>query len=162
MNITIRQATTEDLDTIAKVEAECFPKEEAATKDSLKKRLNTFPKSFLLAEVEGKVVGFINGCITNKTVIYDELYDDANLHIPDGDYQAIFGLDVITEYRCMGIAEKLMNKLIEISKISGRKGMILTCKDRLIKYYEKFGYVNKGVSKSVHGGAIWYDMILKF
>ena len=69
---------------------------------------------------------------------------------------------MITEYRCMGIAEKLMNKLIEISKISGRKGMILTCKDRLIKYYEKFGYVNKGVSKSVHGGAIWYDMILKF
>ena len=27
---------------------------------------------------------------------------------------------------------------------------------------EKFGYKNLGVSKSVHGGAVWYDMILDF
>ena len=40
--------------------------------------------------------------------------------------------------------------------------MILTCKDRLIPYYEKFGYRNLGVSASVHGGAVWYDMILEF
>ncbi len=30
--------------------------------------------------------------------------------------------------------------------------MILTCKDRLIHYYEKFGYRNLGLSASVHGG----------
>ena len=35
----------------------------------------------------------------------------------------------------------------------GRKGLILTCKDRLIHYYAKFGYKNMGVSESVHGGA---------
>ena len=31
--------------------------------------------------------------------------------------------------------------------------------DAMIK---KFGYKNKGISKSVHGGAVWYDMILEF
>ena len=40
--------------------------------------------------------------------------------------------------------------------------MILTCKEKLIPFYEGFGYVNCGVSKSVHGGAVWYDMELDF
>ncbi len=55
-----------------------------------------------------------------------------------------------------------MDYLIEDAGKRGRKGLILTCKDRLIHYYEKFGYVNLGVSESVHGGAVWYDMLLEF
>ena len=55
-----------------------------------------------------------------------------------------------------------MNRLIETARERGKKGLILTCKDRLIHYYEKFGYVNMGISQSVHGGAVWYDMILEF
>ena len=55
-----------------------------------------------------------------------------------------------------------MNTLIERARKQGRKGLILTCKEHLIKYYESFGYVNMGVSASVHGGAVWYDMILEF
>ncbi|WML33183.1 GNAT family N-acetyltransferase [Clostridium sp. OS1-26] len=162
MNITIRQASIEDVDEVTKVEASCFPEAEAATKKSLEQRINTFPESFFVAETDGKVIGFINGCIINGTVIYDELYKDSTLHIPDGDYQTIFGLDVIPEYRNKGIAAQLMNYMIEVSKAAGRKGVILTCKERLIHYYEKFGYVNKGISESVHGGAKWYDMILEF
>jgi len=161
-NITIRQVTIDDLDSVSKVEEICFPQSEAASRKSLKQRINVFAASFFVAEIEGKIIGFINGCITNKTTIYDELYKDSSLHIPAGDYQTIFGLDVVPEYRNQGIAAKLMNYMIKISKESGRKGVILTCKKKLIHYYEKFGYVNKGVSKSVHGGAEWYDMILEF
>ena len=40
-------------------------------------------------------------------------------------------------------------------------GVVLTCKDRLIHYYEKFGFVNEGLTaKSTHGGAEWYQMRL--
>ncbi|MBV4420588.1 GNAT family N-acetyltransferase [Clostridium tyrobutyricum] len=162
MDIIIRQALLKDLDAISKVEAICFPKSEAATRESLKQRLNTFSESFFVAEKDKKIIGFINGCIINGTVIYDELYEDSTLHVPNGDYQTIFGLDVIPKYRNHGIALQLMNYIIDLSKISGRKGMVLTCKKRLIHYYEKFGYVNKGISKSVHGGVQWYDMLLKF
>ena len=48
------------------------------------------------------------------------------------------------------------------AKQSGRKGLILTCKEGLIGFYEQFGYKNMGISASVHGGAVWYDMILEF
>ena len=162
MNITIRQATIEDLDSITKVEAICFPIAEAATRDSFNQRINTFSKSFFVAEIEGNIIGFINGSIINETVIYDELFEDSTLHIPDGDYQTIFGLDVMPDYRNVGVAAQLMNYMIEVSKLAGRKGVILTCKKKLIDYYAKFGYINKGISKSIHGGAEWYDMILEF
>ncbi|WP_298842490.1 GNAT family N-acetyltransferase [Clostridium sp.] len=160
MMIKIRQAVTEDLDAITKVEASCFPEAEAATKISLEERIKTFSESFFVAEVDEKIIGFVNGCVINGTVIYDQLYENAKLHNQNGDYQTIFGLDVVSEYRNQGIAAQLMNYMIEASKVAGRKGVILTCKERLIHYYSKFGYKNMGVSESVHGGAKWYDMTL--
>lgn len=162
MDIKIRRVSIKDLDEVSEVEARCFPEAEAASRTSLEKRIMTFPDSFFVAELDEKIVGFINGCITNEKTIYDELFSDATLHIPDGDYQAIFGLDVISDYRNQGIAAQLMNYMIEISRLAGRKGVILTCKEKLIHYYSKFGFKNKGVSKSNHGGSLWYDMILEF
>lgn len=162
MDIIIRKVSITDLDSVTKVEWNCFPEAEAATKESLEQRIKTFSESFFVAEIDGEMIGFINGCIINGTIIYDELYNDATLHIPDGDYQTIFGLDVVPHYRNQGIAAQLMNYMIEVSKEAGQKGVILTCKQKLIHYYEKFGYVNKGISESVHGGAEWYDMILEF
>lgn len=161
MNIRIRQVSIGDLDEVAKIEVICFPEAEAASRESFEKRIKTFPDSFFVAEKDGKIIGFINGCITNETAIYDELYENSSLHVKNGAYQTIFGLDVIPDYQRKGIAAQLMNYMIKVAKESGRKGVILTCKERLIHYYSKFGYVNKGISKSVHGGARWYDMILE-
>lgn len=161
MNIRIRQVVIEDLDEVTKIEKICFPEAEAASRESFERRIKTFPDSFFVAEDDEKIIGFINGCVTNETTIYDELYENSLLHVKDGVYQTIFGLDVIPDYQRQGIAAQLMNHMIKVAKESGREGIILTCKEKLIHYYEKFGYVNKGISKSVHGGARWYDMILE-
>ena len=163
MNYQIRNATLEDLDAITAVEATCFPPAEAADKNSFQLRITTFPESFFLAEtMDDEIIGFINGCTTNETVLKDELYHNVSLHNPAGDYQTIFGLDVLPAYRRQGIAADLMNHLIEISKKRGKKGIILTCKDHLIHYYETFGYEHQGISNSTHGGAVWNDMTLLF
>ena len=163
MVYTIRNVKAEDLDQVTEVEALCFPAAEAATEESVRKRIETFPESFFVAENEsGKIIGFINGCVTDERTIRDEMFEDSGLHRADGMYQSIFGLDVIPEYRRQGVAADLMNHLIQTAKARGKKGMILTCKDRLIHYYEKFGYRSLGISGSVHGGAVWYDMLLEF
>lgn len=162
MEYHIRNVTPDDLDAVTAVEATCFPAAEAADRESFQLRINTFPESFFVAETEdGNIIGFINGCVTNSTILEDELYHNASLHEPMGDYQTIFGLDVMPEYRCQGIAASLMQHLIQVTKERGKKGLILTCKDHLIHYYEKFGYEHQGVSNSTHGGAIWNDMLLK-
>lgn len=162
INIEIRPVNIEDLDAVTAVEAECFPAAEAATRESFAHRIATFPECFFVATHNGEIIGFINGCATNERTIRDEMFEDSTLHDPNGCYQSIFGLDVIEKYQRQGIAAELMNHLIENARTKGRKGLILTCKDRLIHYYAKFGYKNLGVSASVHGGAVWYDMILEF
>lgn len=162
MEIRIRKAEAKELDAITGVEAECFPAAEAAGKEAFRRRLETFPDSFFVAEADGRIIGFINGCVTDERTIRDEMFEDSSLHRPAGAYQSIFGLDVTEPFRRQGVAARLMNHLIEDARQKGRKGLILTCKEPLIHYYEKFGYKNLGVSASVHGGAVWYDMILEF
>ena len=59
--VTIRYVAPEDLDAVTMVEATCFPEAEAATRDRIEARIQTFPKNFWVAEVDGRVIGFING-----------------------------------------------------------------------------------------------------
>ena len=59
-------------------------------------------------------------------------------------------------------AARVMERVIADARAQGRKGCVLTCKDRLIHYYETFGFQNEGVSSSTHGGVVWYDMRLIF
>lgn len=157
MDIKIRRVSIEDLDSVSEVETRCFPEAEAATKSSIEQRIKTFPESFFVAEIDGIIIGFINGCVTNEMTIFDELFSDATLHIPNGDYQAIFGLDVISDYRKQGIAAQLMNHMIEVSRLNSRKGVILTCKDKLIHYYTKFGFKIKAFQNL--STAVVYGMI---
>ena len=161
LEIIIRFANKSDLDSIIKIESICFPKEEAASEDSLKKRFEAFPENFIVAEtkIDKKIIGFINGCTYDKPELPDILYEDASLHNKNGEYQTIFGIDTLPDYRRQGVGEHLMRSLINLTRKRGKKGLVLTCKDYLIHYYEKFGYKNMGVSKSCHGGAKWNDML---
>ena len=163
MRYSIRNGELKDLEEITKVEAVCFPASEAAGREAFAMRLSAFPDSFFVAEEteSGAIIGFINGAAVNQETICDEMFEDAGWHRPDGAYQSVFGLDVVPQWRKQGVAAALMETLIQDAREKGRKGLILTCKERLIPYYQKFGYQCLGLSKSVHGGAVRYDMILE-
>ncbi|MDN0032173.1 GNAT family N-acetyltransferase [Oscillibacter ruminantium] len=158
----IRTATMADLSALTAVEAACFPVAEAATEADFAARLRIYPNHFWLLEQDGEVVSFVNGMVTDEPTIRDEMYANASLHREDGAWQAIFGVNTLPDYRRRGLAGQLLTAAAEDARTAGRRGCILTCKDRLIHYYEKFGYQNQGVSQSVHGGAVWYDMTLEF
>lgn len=69
----------------------------------------------------------------------------------------------LTEYRRHGYAGTLLRRAIDDAKQQGRKGLVLTCKERLIPYYVKFGFKDEGVSdKSTHGNVVWHQMRLVF
>lgn len=46
------------------------------------------------------------------------------------------------------------------AKAQNRSGLVLTCKNKLINYYSKFGFKNEGISESTHGDVQWYQMRL--
>ena len=158
----IRTATMADLAAITAVEAACFPAAEAATEAELAARLRVYPDHFWVREEGDRIVSFVNGMVTSEPTIRDELFANAALHDPNGAWQAIFGVNTLPQYRRHGYAAQVMERVISDAKAQGRKGCVLTCKDKLIHYYEMFGFQNEGVSESVHGGVVWYDMRLTF
>lgn len=160
--VLIRRAEPDEGTVLAKIEAACFPAAEAASEPVIRERLAAFPENFLVAEINEKPVGFINGGVTDEPYLPDEMYHNISLHNPEGRYQTVFGLNVLPDFRRRGIAEELMRSLIRNTKERGKAGVILTCKDHMIHYYEKFGFVNYGPADSCHGGSFWNDMRLYF
>ena len=156
--LTIRPVTCEDLDALTEIEAASFPPEEKATRESFERRLAVFADCFLVACDNGRPVALINGMVTNSRTIEDAMFADAELHEPAGAWQSIFGFCALPSVRGKGVAPALMRAFLEKAERDGRRGVILTCKEALIGYYEQYGFVLRGRSASEHGGAVWYDM----
>ena len=159
----IRTATMNDLDAVAAVEAECFPVAEAATKEEFAERIKYYGDHFWLMFEGDKLIAFLDGFVTDVPDLTDEMYAKASMHDENGAWQMIFGVNTIPAYRQHGYAGELICRAIEDAKQQGRKGLVLTCKDRLVHYYAKFGFTDEGVSdKSTHGNAVWHQMRLTF
>ena len=147
---------------VAAVEAECFPAAEAATEVEFAQRLRYYGNHFWLMFEGEKLIAFVDGFVTDEADLTDEMYEKAELHNEDGAWQMIFGVNTIPSHRRHGYAGQLIQRAIEDARVQGRKGLVLTCKDRLVPYYEKFGFKNEGVSDSTHGNVVWYQMRLEF
>lgn len=160
MDVKIRKATLADLDRIAEIESICFPAAEAASRESIAERIKAYKETFIAAEKDGRIIGFINGCVTKQRKITDDLYSSTALHDDEMPYQMVFGIDVIPEEQHKGYAIMLMNEYIKHARERKKELITLTCKEHLIGFYEQFGYKCEGVSVSEHGGARWYDMTL--
>ena len=158
----IRKGTLKDLEAIAAVEAACFPAAEAATAEEFAGRLQQYGDHFWLLWEGERLLAFVDGFCTDWPDLTDEMYADASLHRENGAWQMIFGVNTIPACRRQGYAGQLLQQAIADARAQGRKGLILTCKEALVHYYAKFGFVNEGVSGSTHGGVVWYQMRLKF
>ena len=158
----IRRADINDADAIANVESECFPESEAATLEQFNERLKHYAKHFWLMFDDDKLIAFVDGLVSDERYLSDEMYARAEMHNESGKWQMIFGVNTIPEYRRKGYAEELLRRMIDDAKEHNRHGLVLTCKEKMIHYYAKLGFVNEGISESNHGGAKWYQMRLTF
>lgn len=157
--ISLRSAQIADLDQLLAIENEGFSKEEAATKEALLERIQLIPDTFIVAEKNGKILGFINGPIINQPYITDDLFKKIKENPKSGGYQSILGLVVSKHARNQSIAKILMRRMEELVKENERTGITLTCKQELVSFYEKLHFVNHGISESAHGGVQWFDLI---
>jgi GNAT superfamily N-acetyltransferase len=111
-----------------------------STEAEVKERLNNIipDKNFktLLAEVQGKVVGFIG---LSKSYAYER----------NGCYVRIMALVVAREYRNMGIGTQLVAKAEEWAKQNGASLIVLSSGLQPLeahKFYESKGFRKKGYS----------------
>ncbi len=159
----IKYATEEDIEAIAAVEAECFPPAEAATEKDFVARVKYYGNHFWLMFDEEKLIAFVDGFVTDEPDLTDEMYENAAMHNENGAWQMIFGVNTLPDYRKQGRAGELICRAIDDARNQGRKGLVLTCKEKLVHYYAKFGFEDEGLSeKSTHGNVAWHQMRLSF
>ena len=158
----IRHACMADIDAITAVEAACFPAAEAATREEFEGRIQYYGDYFWLLYEGTQLISFVDGFVTDEADLTDEMYERAEMHDEHGAWQMIFGVNTLPEYRNRGYAGRLLLRAIEDARQQGRKGLVLTCKDRLVHYYASFGFVDEGISDSTHGNVEWHQMRLRF
>lgn len=159
----IRYATAAAIAALTSVEAECFPPAEAATAKEFVERVSQYGNHFWLMYDGDKLIAFVDGFVTDEADLTDEMYENAAMHDENGAWQMIFGVNTLPEYRQHGYAGELIRQAIFDAKRQGRKGLVLTCKDKLVHYYAKFGFRDEGITnKSTHGNVAWHQMRLTF
>lgn len=158
--IRIRNVLPKDLDGCYLVEISGFPPEEAATRETIQRRIDAFPEGFLVAEINGRIVGMLNSAATHKEDISDEALKQLVGHDAGGRNMVVFALVVLPEFQKRGIARQLITKFAYEARKRKKHQVLLLCKQHLIAYYQGLGFSHVGLSKSTHGNAEWHEMCL--
>lgn len=156
--IVIRRVKREDLDSCLHIEQVCYSPLEAATRDYLEKRVETYPDGFYVAEFRGEVIGMLNSGATHKDDITEERLKNLVGHVRNGRNAVLFSIAVLPEYRLRGVATKLIEKMVEVSADKEKQRILLLCKEELVSFYSNQGFRYAGRSSSDFGGFTWHQM----
>lgn len=159
-HLTIRNVNEQDIDRCYEIEITSYSGDEAASKEKILKRIQTYPEGFTVLENEREIIGFINAGATDNVVLSDEEFKELEGHDPDGKKIVIMSVVVHPDYQGNGMAAKLMDDFICRMTSMGKEEIYLICQEELVGMYAKFGYRDLGPSDSNHGGLSWHDMSL--
>ncbi len=68
----VKQTSDDDIDALAKLQAEVYPRMESWQRDQFLKQLEVFPEGQLVAKLGGRVVG----CASSLVILWDEWADE--------------------------------------------------------------------------------------
>lgn len=156
----IRTVTQDDIQACYQIEQKCFEESEAASLESIEKRVRLYPAGFLVAEIDHQIVGMVNSGSTDKDDITDEAFKKLIGHTDNGKNIVIFSVSVLPEFQGRKIASELLKRFIRRAGDLKKEKILLLCKTALIRFYESFGFEHAGMSTSTHGGFEWHEMIL--
>jgi ribosomal protein S18 acetylase RimI-like enzyme len=155
-----RNATLADLERCFEIETVSYAGDEAASRDKIRKRIETYPQGFLVLENEREITGFINCGCAHRVELDDEAFKELVGHDPDGAHVVIMSVVVHPDYQRRGMAGRLMRRFIDDMKTLGKTDIFLICQHELIPMYASHGFMHLGSSNSDHGGLSWHEMSL--
>lgn len=158
-----RNIKLEEIEQVVEIEQICFPPHEACSRKNMVDRVQAACDYFLVAldPETNKIVGFLNGIATNETRFQDEFFTDANLHDSSGENIMLCGLDVLPEYRGKGLARELVRQYVLQQQFGNKKSLYLTCLEKKVSMYEKFGFIDNGIADSTWGNEEWHEMYME-
>lgn len=163
MNIalsTFRNAVFSDIKRCYQIESSAYEGDEAATEEKIAIRIQQYPQGFLVLELEGRVVGFINSGCVYDVVMSDENFKELVGHDPDAPNVVVMSVVVDPAYQGRGLASLLMRTFVDRMRERGKKTIHLMCKERHVELYRRMGYDYVKPSDSDHGGMSWHEMVM--
>ncbi len=139
--LNLRNVTEQDLDRCFEIETVSYAGDEAANKEKILKRIQTYPQGFVVLENESEIIGFINSGATDDVQLSDEDFKELIGHDDNGRCIVIMSVVVHPNYQGQGMAGVLMKHFIDAMKHLDKAEIYLICQTELIGLYEKFGYV---------------------
>ena len=96
--IHIRQAELQDLDAIERIELENFSEEEAIAREILKDHIEKIQTTFLVAECEGQILGYLEGPVRPERYLIDSSFSEVEdlSHLEQG-FISITSLSIAKE-----------------------------------------------------------------
>ncbi|HEK1691824.1 Acetyltransferase (GNAT) family protein [compost metagenome] len=155
-----RQPVLQDAERCYEIEIGAYEGDEAATLEKIRTRIAQYPEGFLLLEVDGKVVGFINSGCAHDVVMSDEAFKELVGHDPAAANVVIMSVVVDTACQGKGYAKLLMNTFVQRMTALEKRTIHLMCKQQHVELYRKMGYQYVKPSPSDHGGMAWHEMVM--
>ena len=142
MKFRIREIKKEDLNSVLMLEQKTWGTN-AATKENLDSRFKVFPSGNLVAETEGKIIGFVSAVIiNNKTFVESRTWydytDNGNINaVFDKEGDILFGisLTVDPDFRQHKVGSKL---LLQIARMAIEHRVKFGVLGGRIPYYHKY------------------------
>jgi len=158
---TFRQAVPQDTARCFEIEHSAYEGEEAATEDKIATRIAVYPEGFLVMEVDGQIVGFINSGCARHVVMSDESFKELVGHDPDAPNVVIMSVAVAPTHQGRGYSTLLMREFVARMRQAGKATIHLMCKSRHVELYAKHGFRHVKLSDSTHGGMTWHEMLME-
>ena len=158
---TFRNAQPADADRCFEIETSAYEGDEAATHAKISKRIETYPEGFLILEVGGRVVGFINCGCAHEVEMSDEDFKELIGHDSDAPNVVIMSVVVDPAEQGKGHSRVLMDEFARRMQRMDKATIYLMCKAHHVPLYEKLGYGYLRPSPSDHGGMAWHEMSMK-
>ncbi|WP_423815015.1 GNAT family N-acetyltransferase [Pseudomonas oryzihabitans] len=162
MSLTFRYATPVDTDRCYQIEISAYEGDEAATREKIATRIEHYPQGFLIMELAGEVIGFINSGCAHEVVMSDEEFKELIGHECDAPNVVIMSVVIDPAHQGKGYASVLMRTFVERMQAIGKATIHLMCKERHVELYRRMGYSYVKPSASDHGGMAWHEMVKVF
>ena len=156
MQIRYLQAT--DFAEVCQIEQENFIPEEQIAVEILADYCQTATISLAIAD-EDQLAAYLLVKSLPTATFTDKIYTEIGSLTEAGRYLGVASLSVATRYQGQGLGTLLLASLKEVAVEQGLEGIVLTCHEELVAYYEKNGFEEVGLSASTFAGQEWSEML---
>lgn len=157
---TFRTAIPADVSRCFQIETLAYEGDEAATREKIALRIDQYAQGFLILELGGEIIGFINGGCAHEVVMSDEAFKELVGHDPLAPNVVIMSVAIDPAHQGKGYASLMMRAFVERMRAMGKRTIHLMCKERHVQLYARMGYRYVKPSVSDHGGMAWHEMIM--